>query len=295
MAESLVCVGEGEIPTGERYALTIRTKVTPHENASPPLSPARLDVFLASLRARGVHLRWEDNKFTLYWPPVTDWPYRDGMAWRDVEYVDVNQLALLKKFNLKVVSRNFALSTPLSAMPLVFCDVETTGNNPHEDRVIEVAICRVEPGKEPVWFVSLVNPGKKIKNSEIHKITDKMVKDQPKFVQVAPKVNELVSGAVFISHQNNLFDERFIEEELARVDIRWQPSAKLSTMTMARSLLDRASYALPELAASLELPVQQSHRAESDVRTMMALWDVLLVRANERDPIPETIGQFINL
>ena len=295
MSEPIVCVGEGSRPTGIRYAVGGPRAISPGEYPSLSLTNTPPEKYFPQMAARGVHLTWEKEGFVLYWRPNAAFPYVDIYAWCDVEYIQIHLSALMRRFKLRMESKGILLSTPLLHAPLVFCDIETTGFDHAKERICEISICRMEPNQEPVWFTSLIHPGRKIKNSEVHKITDKMVIDEPRFDRIATKVREMVSDCVFISHQNNQFDERFITNELDRCDIRWQPSAKLSTMSLARSLLNTKSFNLPDLAKALSLPAPQSHRAKSDVETMMALWEVLYLKAKECDPIPETLGDFAKL
>ena len=67
--------------------------------------------------------------------------------------------------------------------PIVFLDLETTGLNLVTDRVVEIAMLKVMPDGSRVMKRKLVNPEMPIPKevSEIHGITNEMVKDAPKF------------------------------------------------------------------------------------------------------------------
>lgn len=62
-------------------------------------------------------------------------------------------------------------------IPMLGYDIESTGINPHEDRVIQAAVIRHTPGFNVETFTWLVNPGVPIpaEASEIHGITDEQV------------------------------------------------------------------------------------------------------------------------
>ncbi len=71
--------------------------------------------------------------------------------------------------------------------PLAFIDLETTGINLGIDRIIEIAIVKILPDRTRSIKRKLLNPEMPIpkQSSEVHGITDEMVKDAPAFKQVA--------------------------------------------------------------------------------------------------------------
>ncbi|MFM1980077.1 MAG: hypothetical protein RLZ68_1342, partial [Pseudomonadota bacterium] len=96
----------------------------------------------------------------------------------------------------------------------VMLDLETTGGNAVHDRITEIAAVRVENGVETVRWSTLVNPGVRIPPfiQSLTGITDVMVEDAPTFAKVAPKLLELLDGAVFVAH-NVRFDHGFVLNE----------------------------------------------------------------------------------
>lgn len=93
-------------------------------------------------------------------------------------------------------------------------DTETTGfSHAKGDKVISFGAVHVETGEEVEFFI---NPGKPIPKaaSDIHGITDEMVKDAPSFAEVAPKIVEMLQGARIVAH-NASFDVRMLDGELA--------------------------------------------------------------------------------
>ena len=63
--------------------------------------------------------------------------------------------------------------------PIAFFDLETTGVNPVKDRIVEIAILKIETDGSETWYEQRVNPGIPIpkETSEIHGIYDEDVKD----------------------------------------------------------------------------------------------------------------------
>jgi len=66
---------------------------------------------------------------------------------------------------------------------LAFFDIETTGTNITKDRIVQIAIIRVEPDGTTKTFKSLVNPERPIpiETADYNHIYDDDVKDAPIF------------------------------------------------------------------------------------------------------------------
>ena len=97
---------------------------------------------------------------------------------------------------------------------LLFIDLETTGLQPHKDRICQIGAI-LPDGKEIDW---LINPECKIpeKTTEFHGITNEMVKDAPKFADVAEDlVKALEATDCFVAY-NFMFDFQFLQYELHR-------------------------------------------------------------------------------
>ncbi len=67
--------------------------------------------------------------------------------------------------------------------PLAFVDLETTGTSPASDRIVEIAILKVQPDGTEDFRRKRVNPGVPIpaEATAIHGITDADVADEPPF------------------------------------------------------------------------------------------------------------------
>ncbi len=78
---------------------------------------------------------------------------------------------------------------PVARTPIAVFDFETTGLNPGYDRVIEVSVIRIDPGRSPRLVLdTLVNPRRRVAATEIHSITDADVADAPEFGEIAGDV-----------------------------------------------------------------------------------------------------------
>ena len=107
--------------------------------------------------------------------------------------------------------------------PVAVIDFETTGLYPGSDRVVEVSIVRVDPGKPPELVLdTLVNPQQKVTATEIHGITDDDVADAPTFNQIVADFVDVLSGAVVAAY-NVYFDIKFMDYELRKAGITRLP------------------------------------------------------------------------
>jgi DNA polymerase-3 subunit epsilon len=154
----------------------------------------------------------------------------------------------------------------------VMLDLETTGGNAVHDRITEIAAVRVENGVETVRWSTLVNPGVRIPPfiQSLTGITDVMVEVAPTFAKVAPKLLELLDGAVFVAH-NVRFDHGFVLNELARMDIALKVKT-LCTVRLSRKLYPQhKGHGLDAIMRRHGLTTEVRHRAMGDV-DMVLQW-----------------------
>jgi DNA polymerase-3 subunit epsilon len=105
--------------------------------------------------------------------------------------------------------------------PLAFIDLETTGVNLGTDRIIEIAIVKILVDGTRSTKRKLINPGMPIPaaSSEVHGITDDMVKDAPSFKQVAQELKQMLDGCDLAGYNSNRFDIPLLMEEFLRAEI----------------------------------------------------------------------------
>lgn len=109
---------------------------------------------------------------------------------------------------------------------VVFLDFEATGTDPARDRVVQVALVRLSPSGERRSFEQLVHPEMPIppESTAIHHITDEMVKDKPRFRDIAVKVQEFMAGADIGGFGVIRYDVPLLVAELRRAGIWFDPS-----------------------------------------------------------------------
>lgn len=147
----------------------------------------------------------------------------------------------------------------------VLVDLETTGANPVEDRITEIAVMRVERGEVVERWQSLVNPGRRIPAliQRIIGITDDMVADAPSFAELADHVRGLLDGSVFVAH-NARFDYGFIRNEYARIGEEFEAPV-LCTVKLSRALYPEChKHGLDALIERHGFVCDARHRAMGD-------------------------------
>jgi len=105
--------------------------------------------------------------------------------------------------------------------PIVFFDLETTGINIAKDRIVEIAILKVDVNGVEEIRTHRVNPTIPIpiQASEIHGIYDEDVKDSPTFKEVAKDIAKFMEGCDIGGYNSNKFDVPLLAEEFLRADV----------------------------------------------------------------------------
>ncbi|MDD5483423.1 MAG: 3'-5' exonuclease [Kiritimatiellae bacterium] len=102
--------------------------------------------------------------------------------------------------------------------PLAFIDIESTGANPRQDRIIELAVIRLLPDGARDKHVFRCNPGILIppEAEAIHHISNADVVSLPMFAQIAEPVFELLKNCDLAGFGVARFDVPILTEEFAR-------------------------------------------------------------------------------
>ncbi|MBE2220542.1 MAG: DEAD/DEAH box helicase family protein [Anaerolineae bacterium] len=166
-------------------------------------------------------------------------------------------------------------------MPITYAiiDVETTGLDPANDALIEVAVIILQNNDILDEYTTLVNPHRDIPEfiTQLTGITDEMVADAPSMFTVRTKLRAIIGDHVLVGHSVD-FDANFLAED--RVGIG---NHRLNTVTLASILVPEAQrYGLEALVEVLNLPDPnngQTHRAMDDAEQTVELFLALRERA----------------
>jgi len=105
--------------------------------------------------------------------------------------------------------------------PLIVFDLETTGLDLVNDRVIQISYIKVSPDGSEERGNLFVNPQKPIpaEVEQLTGITNEQVAQAPTFQELASKLNSVFSGCDFAGFNSNHFDIPMLAEEFLRAGI----------------------------------------------------------------------------
>jgi DNA polymerase-3 subunit epsilon len=175
-------------------------------------------------------------------------------------------------------------------------DIETTGGKFNEEGITEIAIYKYDGNDIIDKFVSLVNPEKPIQPFVVNLtgINNKMLRNAPKFYEVAKRIIEITKDCILIAH-NTSFDYRILRTEFNRLAYNFERET-LCTVQLSKQLFpDLPSYSLGKLCKSLGIPMSNRHRAEGDAYATVKLFSMLLFKDVEKIIIKKTIKPIANL
>jgi DNA polymerase III subunit epsilon len=174
--------------------------------------------------------------------------------------------------------------------PLVFFDLETTGLNHTTDRIVEICMVKINPDLTREVKRKLINPEKNIEksNSDIHGITNEMVKDAPTFKQLANEIRQFMDGADWGGYNSNKFDIPFLMESFLRIGLTWDITDKI--FVDVQHIFHKKEPR--NLAAAYKFYCQQTlenaHSAEADVNATI---DIFLAQLNHYTDLGETLEE----
>lgn len=156
-------------------------------------------------------------------------------------------------------------------------DIETTGGNASGSRITEIAIV-IHDGINVIdRYETLVNPEREIPAAifGLTGINNEMVANAPVFDAISDKVLEMLTDRIFVAHNVN-FDYSFVRHQLEQAGFKWT-ARKLCTVRAARKIKPGlSSYSLGNLCNSLDIVLENRHRAGGDADATALLFSLLL-------------------
>jgi DNA polymerase-3 subunit epsilon len=175
----------------------------------------------------------------------------------------------------------------------VILDIETTGGKFNEEGITEIAIYRYDGHTIVDQFISLVNPEKPIQEFvvKLTGINNKMLKNAPKFYEVAKRIIEITSDCILVAH-NTSFDYRILSTEFDRLGYDFNRNTLCTVELSQKLILDQPSYSLGKLTKSLGIPITDRHRASGDALATVQLFKLLLEKDTDKTIIQSSIKYF---
>ncbi|MDG1332556.1 MAG: exonuclease domain-containing protein [Crocinitomicaceae bacterium] len=162
-------------------------------------------------------------------------------------------------------------------MNYAIVDIETTGGSPKSSKITEIAIYKHD-GKEVIdEYVTLIDPEMPIPPFIVNLtgINDAMVKDSPKFYEIAKDIVEFTKDCIFVAH-NVGFDYGIIRHEFRSLGFDYR-RPHLCTVRASRYVLPgHDSYSLGKLTRSLGIELIGRHRAGGDALATAKLFTILM-------------------
>lgn len=158
--------------------------------------------------------------------------------------------------------------------PLIFLDLETTGINIASDRIVEIALLKINPDGNEDEKLMRINPEMPIpeQSSRIHGIYDEDVKNCPTFREVAKTLANFMEGCDLAGFNSNRFDIPLLAEEFLRagVDIDMKKRKFVDVQAIFHKMEKRTLTAAYKLYCNREL--EDAHSAMADTK---ATYEVL--------------------
>jgi len=176
--------------------------------------------------------------------------------------------------------------------PLAFIDLETTGINLGTDRIVEIAIVKILADGTKSIKRKLINPEMPIPQgaSDVHGITDEMVKDAPTFRQVAQELKQMLDGCDLAGYNSNRFDIPLLMEEFLRVQVDFDMKNRklLDVQSIYHKMEPRTLGAAYKFYCSKTL--EGAHGAEVDAS---ATYEVLEAQVKKYPEIGNTVESIL--
>lgn len=158
--------------------------------------------------------------------------------------------------------------------PIIFFDLETTGLDIANDRIVEICYIKVEPNGNEEARTMRINPECHIPEActAVHGITDEDVKDCPTFKQVAAQLAQTFKGCDLAGYNSNKFDIPLLVEEMLRAGVELDLSKRkmVDVQNIYHKLERRTLIAAYKFYCQKDL--ENAHSALADTR---ATYEVL--------------------
>ncbi len=176
--------------------------------------------------------------------------------------------------------------------PIVFIDLETTGVSLSTDRIVEIALVKIMPDKSRLTKRKLINPEMPIpqESTDIHGISNEMVKDAPTFKQAANEIKMFIENCDLGGYNSNRFDIPILMEEFLRagMEVDLTDRRMIDVQHIFYSMEPRTLTAAYKFYCQKELV--NAHSAEADVQATI---DVLLAQLQRYEQLGDSVDTIL--
>lgn len=178
--------------------------------------------------------------------------------------------------------------------PLCIFDLETTGTNITQDRIIEIAVVKMMPSGEILRKSSVLNPSVPIpaESTVFHGLTDEDVVGKPTFKEVAKDYARFFEGADLAGFNVLKFDIPMLVEEFLRAGVEFDYSRRkiVDAQKIFHMMEKRTLSAAYKFYVGKDL--ENSHTAEADTDATMEVL-IAQVERYEGQPVTDTLNRQI--
>ena len=178
--------------------------------------------------------------------------------------------------------------------PIAFIDLETTGVNLTNDRIVELAIVKIMADGTRIAKRRLINPQMPIPQvtSDIHGITDDMVKDAPTFKQMSNEIRQFLENCDLGGYNSNRFDIPMLMEEFLRagVEVDLSDRRMIDVQHIFYTMQPRTLSAAYQFFCEKELV--DAHSAEADINATI---EVLEAQLKKYDKLGTTVDSVLSV
>jgi DNA polymerase-3 subunit epsilon len=177
---------------------------------------------------------------------------------------------------------------------IVFFDLETTGVDVANDRIVEISLHKVMPDGKEETKTMRINPEMPIpaQVTEIHGISDEDVKDEPTFNIVAKDVAKFIEGCDLAGYNSNKFDIPLLAEEFLRVgvDVDLKKHRFIDVQVIFHKMEQRTLSAAYKFYCKKDL--DNAHSAEADTIATYEIFKAQIDRYAELNNDMEELSKF---
>lgn len=203
---------------------------------------------------------------------------------------------MIEQFNIDLsMQYDNILSTPLEKASFSVLDVETTGLSANKNRVIEIAIVKIEKLKITDKLHYLINPQTYIPAfiTSLTGIDNDDVIGAPVFSEVVDEILNFIDNTVLTAH-NFSFDSSFLNTEFMLSGREFISDESCCTLKLARNIYpDLKSKSLSSVADFLNLRNKNAHRALGDAEITAKVLLKMIRELQDKDKI-KTVGELLS-
>ncbi len=178
--------------------------------------------------------------------------------------------------------------------PLVFLDLETTGLDIKNARIVEIALIKLFPDETTDSFLTLINPEMSIPTeaTKIHGINNFDVMDKPTFREIAVDVISVIKNSDLAGYNLASFDVPILTNELQRAGISYSldDTKIIDVLTIYKIKEKRDLSAAYRFYCDKELA--SAHSALKDTQATLEIFKAQLIKYPD---LPQSIDELHNL